>query len=300
MKKLIAIILTTFLAVCSCALVGCGDQMPHTHSFSSENEFYCAGCNNYVVDTDQEFEIALHKTDFKINIIVTADVKVDVNAWANIAFGGENTTEINIKGENDSTITFNQLNNDWNNVNIVNENAVLSLENVNITNAGRNDGPWNRHDINFNVAVKLNNVVSDKALAFKNSATLNNVVINENNGDCYAIWIQPNHENQMILINGLEINNNCIGGRGIKIDDQYIETPDVPGKVILNVSNATFKTNKKAAIIVKSSTGAQITLANINILDVDADKVNAVWVDADASEYAELVTVTGGTKIVES
>ena len=67
----------------------------------------------------------------------------------------------------------------------------------------------------------------------------------------------------------------------------------------MNVSNTTFKTEEKAAIIVKSTAGADITLDNVDITAVVADAVNAVWVDADRSTAYNLVTVSGGTKFQE-
>lgn len=298
MKKFLVMILSVVLSLSCFAMLGCNDsdsQPPHEHVFEDENDFYCDECSSYVVDTDAEFAEALASTTAEINVIITADVSVDVTAWETLAFGGEDTTAINIKGEDANKITFNQLNSDWSHVTVKNANAVLSLENVTLTNSGHNDGPWNRHDINFNVKVEMKDVVSDKAFAFKKGATLNNVVINENNGDCYAIWIQPN--GQTVSIDGLTINNDVTGGRGIKIDEQYVTTP---AKVILNVSNATFKTNKKAAILVKSVAGAEITLSNINIDNVNADSTNEVWVDSASSAYADLVVVTGGNKIVEA
>ena len=296
MKKFLATFLFIIVSLSCFAMVGCAEepQKPHEHSFVGADGFYCEGCDSYVVDTNDEFAQALAKTDSVINIIVIADVQVDVGAHDHKAFGGDTTTAINIKGSGSQKITFNQTNSDWNHVTIKNESAVLSLENVAITNSGCNDGPWNRHDINFNVNVKLTNVTSDKALALKNGATLKNVTINENNGDCYAIWIRAN--GQTVSINGLTVNNDVVGGRGIKIDEQYIETP---AKVTLNINNATFKTNKKSAILVKSVAGAEINLSNINISNVNADKVNAVWVDGESAEYADLVIVSGANKIVE-
>jgi hypothetical protein len=50
--------------------------------------------------------------------------------------------------------------------------------------------------------------------------------------------------------------------------------------------------------MVKTAAGAEITLDNIDITGA-YDKVNAVWVDEDAKAYADLVTVTGGSKAVE-
>ena len=90
----------------------------------------------------------------------------------------------------------------------------------------------------------------------------------------------------------------CTDGRGIKIDNQYVNAAD-EAKVTLIVKNTTFKTEEKAAIIVKSIKGADITLDNIDITGVKADKENAVWVDENAKDYYDLVTVKGGTKAQE-
>ena len=236
---------------------------------------------------------ALSATDKTIVVSLTENVTYDVAAWAANGMGGADTETIIING-NGYTITFNQTNSDWNNV--VTNGAKLVINNANITNAGHNDGPWNRHDINFACDVEMNNVVSDKALAFKAGATLNNVTIDDaNTSDTYAIWIQP--KGQTVTLNGCVIDmNDCTDGRGIKIDEQYVSNP---AKVSLNVSDTTFKTEEKAAILVKSAAGANIVLSNVDISGVAADTTNAVWVDSASVTYYDLVTVTGGTKIQE-
>ena len=244
-------------------------------------------------ESDGEFEDAVKDDAKQIIVNLTGDVTYDVAAWANEAMGGEKTEYIMING-NGHTITFNQKDSDWNN--IVTNGAKLIINNAKITNSGYNDGPWNRHDLNFACDVELNNVVSDKALAFKAGAKLNNVTINDaNTSDTYAIWIQPN--GQTVDIDGLVIDMiACSDGRGIKIDEQYV---DAPQKVTLNVKNATFKTEEKAAILVKSVAGAEINLENVDITGVAADPINHVWVDEASKAYADLVTVNGGNKIVE-
>ena len=245
-------------------------------------------------ENDAELEDALKDAGAKQIIVnLTSDVTYDVAAWANDAMGGEKTEYIMING-NGHTITFNQTNSDWNN--IVTNGAKLIINNAKITNAGKNDGPWNRHDLNFACEVELNNVVSDKALAFKAGATLNNVTISDaNTSDTYAIWIQPN--GQTVTLNGCTIDMlDCNDGRGIKIDEQYISNPE---KVTLNVSNTTFKTEEKSAILVKSAAGADINLSKIDITGVAADPINHVWVDEASKDYADLVVVNGGNKIVE-
>lgn len=248
------------------------------------------------VATADELLAALTADVANIVVDLTADVTYDVAAWDDKAMGGNSTNSIQING-NGHTLTFNQTNSDWDNV-VTNNNATLSLKDVNITNAGHNDGPWNRHDINFACNVNLMNVNSDKALAFKNGATLNNVTISDNNGsDTYAIWIQP--RGQVVTLNNCVIDMlDATDGRGLKIDNQYLSADEDKG-VTLKVSDTTFKTEEKSAILVKTAAGANITLKNVNIDEVAADSTNEVWVDEATSAYADLVVVTGGNKIVE-
>ena len=243
--------------------------------------------------TNEDFEEAITSNEKVINVSLAEDVTYDVGAWENEAMGGEITETIIING-NGHTITFNQTNSDWNN--IVTNGAKLIINNAHITNAGNNNGPWNRHDLNFACEVELNNVTSDKAMAFKATATLNNVVISDaNTADTYAIWIQPN--GQTVTLNGCTIDMlACSDGRGIKIDNQYV---DAPAKVTLNVSNTTFKTEEKAAILVKSAAGAEINLSNVDISNT-TDPLHHVWVDEDSAAYIDLVTVTGGEMIGEA
>ena len=247
-----------------------------------------------------QLETALHKDVAEIKVQLAADVAVDITAWETLAFGGATTSLITIDGNN-HTLTFNKLNGDWNNVSTI--DAKLVLKNMTITDSGKNNGPWNRYDINFECDVELENVVSKKAIATKANASLKNVTVEET-GDVYGLWIQPH--GQTVSIEGCTFN--VENGRGIKIDDQYV---DSPAKVTLKVSNANFTTAKKAAILVKSAAGADITLSNVNINNVAADKVNAVWVDEAVTKpqidgkvnpcYGSygLVTVTGGNLVLE-
>ncbi len=247
------------------------------------------------VSSDEDLKDALSSNEKTIVVTLNGDVTYDVAAWAANGMGGEATENIIING-NGYTITFNQTNSDWNN--IVTNGAKLIINNAKITNSGNNDGPWNRHDLNFACEVELNDVVSDKALAFKSNATLNNVVINDaNTSDTYAIWIQP--KGQTVTLNNVTIDMlDCTDGRGIKIDEQYLASDEI-AKVTLNVSNTTFKTEEKSAILVKSAAGAEIILSNVDITGVEADSTHAVWVDEASSAYEDLVVVRGGTKIVE-
>lgn len=250
---------------------------------------------DFLVTTDEQFKNALAANDKEINILLGADVAVDVAAWQNNAFGGAITETITIEAQG-FTVTFNQTNSDWNNI-VTNNNAKLIIKNANLTNSGYNNGPWNRHDLNFGCDVELINVESDKAIALKADGILTGVTINDpNTSDTYALWIQPN--GQTVTLDGCVIEMlACSDGRGIKIDEQYVAAP---AKVILNISNTEFKTEEKAAIIVKSKAGADINLNNVDITEVAKDNINAVWVDEASKNYYDLVNVEGGSKVYES
>ncbi len=246
------------------------------------------------VNSSEEFKNAVSADIMNIVVELNSDVTYDVAAWENNAMGGASTKNIVING-NGHTITFNQTNSDWNNI-VTNNGAKLVINNAKITSSGHNDGPWNRHDLNFACDVELNNVTSDKAIALKAGGILNNVTISDaNTSDTYALWIQPN--GQTVALYGCTIDMiACTDGRGIKIDEQYVSAAQ---KVTLVVENTTFKTEEKSAILVKSAAGADITLENVDISGVAADSTNAVWVDEASEAYEALVTVTGGTVIVE-
>lgn len=241
------------------------------------------------VASGEALEEALTSNTENINVVLSEDLTYDVDAWSANSMGGNSTKTITIDGQGKYTLTFNQLNSDWSNI-VTADGAKLILKDVTINNSGYNENvAWNRYDMNFACEVEMNNVVAERAIALKNNAVLNNVTIKEAN-DNYAIWIQANGQN--VTVDGCTIES---AGRGIKIDEQYV----TPSHVTLNVSDTKFTTVKKSAIIVKSAAGAQINLSNVDITGVTADKVNAVWVDADGAQYADLVTVNGGTKVVE-
>ena len=156
-------------------------------------------------------------------------------------------------------------------------------------------GTWNSYDVSFsNCNYVIEDVVFEKAVAFCNAGknvSIKNVTINETH-DYYAMWVSAKGQN--VTIDGLTVES---AGRGIKIDEQYI---DAPANVTFTVKNSKFTTAKKAAILVKSVAGAEINVENIDITGVAADKVNAVWVDADAAAHADKVVVNGASCIVEA
>ena len=229
--------------------------------------------------------------------MLTADIEVPITSLGQQTAGsgeyklaGEATEKITIdlNGHN-LTITTTY----WSAIGAKNDNALFTIKNGTMNSTGNSAGTWNAYDLRFsNCNYVVENVKFAKPVAFDNvgkSATLKNVEITEAT-DKYAMWITA--EGQNVTIEGLTIN----AGRGIKIDEQYV---DAPAKVTLKVTDATFTTAAKAAILVKSVAGANIILDNVNIDAVAADDFFPVWVDEDAADYADQVKVSGGLCKVE-
>ncbi len=231
-------------------------------------------------------------------IELLADDEIEATSWDTLAMGSENTKSITINGATKATRSFGDkvvlsiklLDSDWSHVTTVND-AKLILNNVHIKPTGYNSGHWKRIGVHFNCPVELNNVTSDRLLGFKDDATLNYVTINNELEDNYALWIHANGQN--IAIDHLTITS-VANGRGIKIADEDAQV----AKVNLEVTNSTFQTNKKAAILVTSTAGAAITASNNNISQVKADSVNLVWKDEARAESD--VTLNGEQVITES
>ena len=215
--------------------------------------------------------------------------------------GGVDTKSITINA-NGNKINFEHTNGDWNYIRLVNPQAKLIINDATLTNSGKNNGPWNRHDLRFFNAIELNNVTSDKAIAVLADAKLTNVAISDvhvNNSEAYGLWISP--YGQTVELDGVSIipSEGKTTDRAIKIDNQYVDAAAV-AKVTLNVKNSTFVSQKKSAVLVKTPAGAIINWGDGNNIEgVAADQINAVWVDANAANTYDLVEVNGATKVLE-
>ena len=199
--------------------------------------------------------------------------------------GGDNTESISIDLNNHK---LNLVAAYWSVIGGKNADALFTIKNGRMTSS-QIENTWNSHDLTFaSCNYKIEDVVFEKSIAFTNdnrTVTMNDVTINEQNGDYYAMWISAVGQN--ITIDGLTLSST---GRGIKIDEEYVNNP---AKVTLNISNSKFTTAYKAAIMVDSKEGAEINVTKADIANVAADPVFTVWIDEDAKDYADKVIVNG-------
>ena len=250
------------------------------------------------VSTAENLATALTKNEANIAVILEDNIDLPITSLGSITagsgeykLGGENTQEITIDLNQK---TLNVTTTYWSALGSVNPDATITVKNGTMVSTGNSATTWNANDLRFcNCNWVFEDVTFNKEVALDNagkSTTMNNVTIN-GTGDYYALWITA--EGQTVNIDGLVINTE---GRGIKIDEQYVDAE----KVALAVSNSTFKTAKKAAIVVKSVAGADIKVDNVDISGVAADRNNLVWIDEDCIASYDTVDLTGGSIGIES
>ncbi|MBO7205843.1 MAG: hypothetical protein J6V08_05445 [Candidatus Methanomethylophilaceae archaeon] len=240
------------------------------------------------VDSNSDLEEIMNNGSDKVYVRMVSDLALDVSE-PNVQYGGRNTAQIQIDGNNNTlTLSTTQISS----MDLVNPGGMLMLTNLGMTST-QTSGTWDVYDILFKCNVTMESVTFDKAIALDNvgrTSVLKNVKITENN-DYYAMWIVAGAD---VSIDGLVIDSE---GRGIKVSDQYVTNP---GLTEISITNSTFDTAKKAAILVGSAGGAYVDWGTGNdISKVSADKNNAVWVDIDYVPFAGKVTVKGCTKVVE-
>lgn len=281
-----------------------GDGVSHYYIDNDENQkVYIDGA--FVASTAGQLSACLTGNEQNITVVLANDIELPIASLGTITAG---SGEYKLGGENTETITIDLNNNKlnitttyWSAIGANNNDATITIKNGTMTSTGNSAGTWNAWDVRFsNCNYVIEDVTFEKAVALDNagkSAILKGVTIKDNhNSDTYALWITAEGQTVTLEDNCVIDMLECTDGRGIKIDEQYVDSPQ---KVTLKVSNTTFSTEEKSAILVKSAAGAEITLDNINIEKVEADKVNAVWCDEDAASYNDLIIVTGGSKKVE-
>jgi len=258
------------------------------------------------VNTPEALAPTLTFNNENIAVVLTNDLDLPISSLGEqtggsgeYKLGGEDTKNITIdlNGKRlNITTTY------WSAIGAKNNDATITIKNGTMTSTGNSAGTWNAWDLRFsNCNYVFEDVVFEKAVALDNvgkSTLMNNVTITDNHDvDTYGLWITA--EGQTVTLNNCTIDMlPATDGRGIKIDNQYVAAADEE-KVTLNVTNVTFKTEEKAAILVKSTAGAEINASELNISAVAADTEFAVWVDEDAAAYADKVVVNGGLCKVE-
>ena len=247
----------------------------------------------------QALAAALTANEEDILVVLGADVDLPISSLGSqtsgsgeYKLGGADTKNITID-LNGKTLNF--TTSYMSAIGANNPDATITIKNGTVTSTGNSATTWNINDVTFaNCNYVIENVTFNKEVALTNagkSVTMNDVTIN-GTGDYYALWISA--KGQTVKVDNLKINTS---GRGIKIDEQYV---DAPAMVTLNINNSAFKTSKKAAVMVKSVEGATINWGDGNdISKVNSDSEFAVWVDEDAKDYANKVVVNGAYVKVE-
>ena len=256
-----------------------------------------------VVDNAEDFLTALNNASEYSKIVMTDDIVLDGGTSAK--YGAMDLKEVIIEGSKSEsrsastgryTLTFKDSYRTY--INLNNPDAKIVFNNVNINRETTNtDTHWHNNNMKFCCNAEFNNVDFNKGICFDNAKTfvMNNCSINKGKVATYALFITAGCD---VTIDGLSVSHSeGVAGRGIKIVDEDMAEPIT--LTTLSVSNSKFVTASKAAVLVGSKAGANITWGEGNdISGVAADIVNAVWVDEDYKNIED-VTVTGCSAIVE-
>ena len=246
---------------------------------------------------------ALAANEENIKIVLLNDITLD--GGTGTEYGTGVTKEIIIEGNSTATrggnaekFTLTYKDGYRTYVKMANAEGKLVFKNLNLCrNTTSTNTHWHDNNMKFCCNTEFENVDFNKGICFDDAKTfdMKNCSINKSKVATYALFITAGCN---VTIDGLSITHSeGVAGRGIKIVDEDVDNKEA--LTTLSVSNATFVTEAKAAILVGSQGGANITLENINLAGVKADGFNAVWVDEDYKDYAGNVTVDGGFKIVE-
>ena len=241
---------------------------------------------------------ALAANEEKIKIVLLNDITLD--GGTGTEYGTGVTKEIIIEGNSTATrggnaekFTLTYKDGYRTYVKMANAEGKLVFKNLNLCrNTTSPNTHWHDNNMKFCCNTEFENVDFNKGICFDDAKTfvMNNCSINKSKVATYALFITAGCN---VTIDGLAVtHSDGVAGRGIKIVDE-----DVANKqalTILSVSNSSFVTESKAAIMVGSQGGAKISLANNDLSGVKADGFNAVWVDEDYKDYAQNVGIEGG------
>ena len=251
-----------------------------------------AASDTYTVDATHTLESVISE----INTSASGDVVINLDTDANFSFGArtqignENTTSITIDGGN-NVLDLLGTDTDWSSLG--NAGGKLVFKNVTINKTEGGNGAWNNHAFNITSYVEFDNVTVNNAVTIHDGGKFTNTNFYEA-GEYYTLYIPAVDQDVVIENCKFEATN---AGRGIKVIEQYV-SKDEKKPVDITVTGSTFKTAKKAAILVTSTEGANIVASNNNIENVNADTENLVWVDSDLPASYPKVKVTIGGEAV--
>lgn len=226
----------------------------------------------------------------EINTSASGDVVINLETDATFSFGArtqignENTESITIDGGS-HVLNLIGTDTDWSSLG--NAGGKLVFKNVTINKTEGGNGAWNNHAFNITSYVEFDNVTVNNAITIYNGGKFNNTNFYEA-GEYYTLYIPAVNQDVVIENCKFEATN---GGRGIKVIEQYVSEAEKE-TVDITVTGSTFKTAKKAAILVTSTEGANITASENTISDVAADSTHLVWVDSDLPASYPKVNVT--------
>ena len=235
-------------------------------------------------DNEAIMKKALAADKKAITVILAQDTSIDIGTgWG---MGGANTESISING-NGNKLTLSSTYRSY--FKLANPDGVLYLNDMALDNLHEKTHffDYTTHFCCETVATNVDFV----AAALVDSgvkATFNDCAFNEPITDGYGLWIMSGAD---VTLNGGVVNSE----RGFKIADE----DSAAAKTTLSVSGTDFNNIAKAAILVTTKHGADITLNGLDISDCAADSTNAVWLDEDRLDYKDTVTVTGGSIIDE-
>ncbi|MBQ7942010.1 MAG: hypothetical protein IJ328_06355, partial [Muribaculaceae bacterium] len=258
------------------------------------NQYFNIETPRAIVTVDGETSARVATDDVLAAVLGVSSKTVNVDLAGDVAFNGRTNAykceNLNING-NGNTLTVK----DGYRTYMATAGGKITLKDVDFVRETTGGTHWHDNNMKFVSDVEMNNVTFNKGICIDAvKAVMNNVTITKNKVATYALFVTTGSD---VTMDGCTITHaDGVAGRGIKVTK---EDADVTAPTSLKISNTSFNTVEKAAILVYSQSATKVELSNVNITNVTEDNVNAVWVDEDAADYFDLVTVTGGTKVQE-